>query len=1035
MKRLTLLTVLLCSFSAIGWSIPSPNVFLKNDGRWPAHVLYMAPTQGGTMWITTEGFTIDVPTATHMPSNRISYNLEGARGMVTVTDLSPTERPAVGMVTPKGIVNFSTATHIVVNDVAPGISLEYLWENERIRYNVLVAPGTPVPSPMFSVKGALAQRSTMNGIVTDCGVGLVEMTDIVSTQPSAPSIPTRWSVSNTSITFHVADYDRSKQLVIDPLVTLLRIEGNMEESITGVQRRSDGKYVIAGYTTSDAFNGTVANNAAGTKQPGVEGFVALLSANLSTVEAWLWLGGSGDDWIKDLSLYANGTICVAGRTTSTNFPTMGSQMGKTAYGNGDGFVTIISADLKTVTTSLYIGGLGNDDIRSVVVNTVGQIVMVGSTTTSTRFLATKYYDDTLRGGADAFVYVLNASLSTADFFSYMGGSQEDVFTSVAIGDNNSINICGTVRSDNFKIVPRKTLVSGGYDPYTYEEVWIEVGDDPYDATFNGGNTDVIVVKFSAAGDIEFSTYFGGSGNDEAVDVVVNADKSIMVIGNTSSADLPIDDASARFAGGTDVFVCVLAPDGMKKRNSGVFGGYDEDRVGAVVKAGADKALIVGTTQSTDLPITGVGAIGYDAGSAGSFLAMLTPNSHTYSTLFNQLANAMPTAVTLDTYGDAVFAGRIMLDAPEPGNSSNAFVTKWAFGALTYRSPGAGEVLCAGQSVTVRWETQEISNQETFTIELMAEGDETSTTIASGIVGRTYTFTLPETLDPNRKYRIRIIGMRGHVAESPVNGLSAALPIVINTQPIGVVACPNREVVLSVDAAGSNATFAWRKDGRNITGAHGSTYTISSAQVSDNGTYDVVVTGTCGSVTSSPAVLLISDKPVIDKQPQAASVNAGATASMTVEARGEGLTYKWFLNGGPVRGGHPTSATLTLDNVTKADEGDYTCEITSACGTTTTEPATLTVTGTSSVRYGTWADGTPIVLYPQPATNVLSVPLGTSAATHIVVRDINGQELLRNQIPSGSQNAVINLASHPTGMYMIEVHTPELVFTTTAVLIR
>jgi hypothetical protein len=86
-----------------------------------------------------------------------------------------------------------------------------------------------------------------------------------------------------------------------------------------------------------------------------------------------------------------------------------------------------------------------------------------------------------------------------------------------------------------------------------------------------------------------------------------------------------------------------------------------------------------------------------------------------------------------------------------------------------------------------------------------------------------------------------------------------VPIVINTQPANQTVCPGTSATFSVVATGTSLTYQWRKNGANIGGATSSGLTINPANPADNGSYDVVITDSCGGTkTSSAATLNASD---------------------------------------------------------------------------------------------------------------------------------------------------------------------------------
>lgn len=88
------------------------------------------------------------------------------------------------------------------------------------------------------------------------------------------------------------------------------------------------------------------------------------------------------------------------------------------------------------------------------------------------------------------------------------------------------------------------------------------------------------------------------------------------------------------------------------------------------------------------------------------------------------------------------------------------------------------------------------------------------------------------------------------------GVSAATAPVILSQSGDITLASGNRLDLTVSASGSNDTYQWRKGGMIIPGASLATYTLATVSVSDAGTYDVVVTNSSGSVTSTGVVVMV-----------------------------------------------------------------------------------------------------------------------------------------------------------------------------------
>lgn len=153
-------------------------------------------------------------------------------------------------------------------------------------------------------------------------------------------------------------------------------------------------------------------------------------------------------------------------------------------------------------------------------------------------------------------------------------------------------------------------------------------------------------------------------------------------------------------------------------------------------------------------------------------------------------------------------------------------------------------------------------------------------------------------------------------------------------------------------AGANVTFSalvnnptpcnyqWRKDGNNISGATGTSYSLFNVQLADAGNYSVFVNNAAGGGTSSNALLQVGVAPVITQQPASLSVTQGQSASFTVGASGSPLNYYWRKNGLSIPGA--TNSSLTFSNVVFANSGNCTCLVSNFVGRATSSVAVLTV---------------------------------------------------------------------------------------------
>jgi endonuclease/exonuclease/phosphatase family metal-dependent hydrolase len=174
-------------------------------------------------------------------------------------------------------------------------------------------------------------------------------------------------------------------------------------------------------------------------------------------------------------------------------------------------------------------------------------------------------------------------------------------------------------------------------------------------------------------------------------------------------------------------------------------------------------------------------------------------------------------------------------------------------------------------------------------------------------------------------------------------LSATIAPSIRSQPQSQNVSPGGNVTFSVSAGGTTPlAYQWFFDGTAISGATTNSFTLNNAQFSDAGNYSVVITNLYGSITSSVAILTVTNfPPAITAQPQSQTVYAGANPTFTVSVGGSApLGYQWFFGGTNIPGA--STNFYTRNNVQASDAGNYFVVITNVAGSVTSSVATLTV---------------------------------------------------------------------------------------------
>ncbi len=255
--------------------------------------------------------------------------------------------------------------------------------------------------------------------------------------------------------------------------------------------------------------------------------------------------------------------------------------------------------------------------------------------------------------------------------------------------------------------------------------------------------------------------------------------------------------------------------------------------------------------------------------------------------------------------------------------------------------------CVPASVTGQPSNQTVCSGNGASFTVTAAGDPTIT-----YQWRKNTVNIPGATSPTYSIASTVAGDAGSytcfVSNSCGNATSNAATLTVNTAP-SITVNPSNSTVCSgagasftVAATGTpTPTFQWRKNTVNIGGATSSTYTIPATVAGDAGSYDCVVTNSCGGATSTAASLTVNTAPAITGNPSASTVCAGAPASFTASATGTpSPTFQWRKNA--VNIGGATSSTYNIASAVTGDAGSYDCVVTNSCGNATSTAATLTV---------------------------------------------------------------------------------------------
>lgn len=1006
--------------------------FVANVGQWPSNVLFAYRDGNLDTWITTTGIVFDQFEIQRSKGVRdgqvVRLNFMHSKGGSPVGEVQMPARVNyfIGRDPSKWYTNVPVYSSVRVRNVYDGIDVIYYFDQGRVRYDLDVRTGADLAHMGMKIDGNSDLKIDPETITISTAKGQIIMTDLLAyfLQGKKLRTPAAFEARGNGFTIEVPEHTSDKPLLIDPLVYGTYVGGDSYDNTIGVEHVADG--VLVGGTTQGMTFPTGTGGYQSAFASGNDAYVALFTKDLSAIIKYSYYGGSGLDKMKSMTTDESGSVFFVGETTSPDLPISVGAAGQIYRSQIDGFVVKLDKALTKLDISTYIGGNKDDMPEAVAVDVSGNVFVCGGTTSTADFPTTLGHQKTLGGQVDGFLCRLSPNGSTYGFSTYFGKEGIETFTALAVNSGGEPFVTGTTNSANFETAPTPNRWSSGRLPY--------------DRTFNGGNTDAFVIKFFSDGTLSkrddgtYSTYFGGNGDDVGRGIFVDQSGRAVVVGTTTSTNLPtLSSYASQPIGRRDIFMAVLADDGRALASCTYFGGTgDDDVLGVDNLNQTATGVIYGTTTSNDLPIFGAGAVADRIGETEGFVTILNTASLIHSTLVGGSLGDSVNAVSLDAKGDVYYSlasqsadlyANGMSYASVNAGGTDGYVGKYAFGVLGIQSPSGGEALCIGVNNSITWSAEEMLVDEKYRVELSTDAGLTWSMLAKDLVGRSYVWKPATTLTQGSGYRVRVLTDRGHISSSA--NFTLNLSPAITTQPADLSACAEAPVDLNVVASGTNLKYQWRKNGVNISGAIAQTYRIPAVNSSSAGKYDVVVSGACNPTTTSRAATVsVAIGTSITSQPVGITVEQSRPFVLSVAATGSTLTYQWVKDGTPITGA--TSNEYRISSSALTDAGSYTCEVGGGCGTISSSPAVVVVTPSTSVdeERGV-AQQWLRLIGPTPASDevVINVRSDGSSTMRARIIDEQGRVVASFSLPPTSSTGTdvrIPVAHYANGVYGIEI---------------
>ena len=486
--------------------------------------------------------------------------------------------------------NIPTYAKVIGQSVYPGVDVVYYGNQQQLEFDFVVAPGADPGVIRLAFDGTQEVSLEAGGaLVLRTATGAVRWQKPVVYQEvegDKQAIAGRYVLLGTNqVGFEVARYDASKPLVIDPVLSYATYLGGSGED-----------------------NGD--------------------SLQSSSIYA-----GGGPSFSGGIALDNDGNVYVTG-FTSGGFPLPGD----TTAGFWDVFVAKLNPTTSTLIYVTYIGGNQYDRGNGLAIDAERNVYVTGQTfspdfpTTATAFQPTRPGGEA--ASSDAFIVKLDATGSALLYSTYLGGSTSarittspsDIGYAIAVDRLGNAYVTGATFSTNFP------TTAGTFAPSANVFAAFFI----YDAF-------VTKLNPSQAGvaSLIYSTYLGGSFEDEGRGIAVDDLGNAYVTGftnsmddpNTSVQEVPFPTTSNAYQpalafnglNNHDAFITKLNPTGSALLYSTYLGGFADDFAFGIAIDAERNVYVVGTTLSTNFPTTPGAFQTANAGDADMFVAKLNPS--------------------------------------------------------------------------------------------------------------------------------------------------------------------------------------------------------------------------------------------------------------------------------------------------------------------------------------------------------------------------------------------------------------------------
>lgn len=581
-----------------------PAAFVENKGQWPHEVFYQGKANATTFYLTAKGYKVvlthpedlerlhnerhgDFSAKSAAPLMRFhAYEVEFLYADSTAAYEAEKQIPTyynyfMGNNPNEWASGCNAFQAVVRKNLYPGIDVRYYFDGDKLKYDVVIRPGADISKLALDYKGALNLETKKGKLLVTTSVATVTEDIPFSYQPSSSGrsiVSCNYHLKGNILRFNVGEYDKNTTLIIDPAIIFSSFSGSTADNwgFTATPDKN-GNFYAGGIVFNNGYPATVGAFQQSFQGGAFDVGIMKFTPDGTQVLYATYLGGKQQrEQPHSLVADDSGNLIVVGRTHSSDFPVTVPNLGP--CGKADIFVTILSADGKSINASRKIGGSENDglnvaeladvinpstirrnygdDARSEVIIDHGGNICIAASSQSADFPLTNAFQSSNKGGAfnqDAVVMRISPDLVTIFLSSYLGGSGDDAAFVLASLPNGNLYVGGATVSADFPGNRNNTVIN----------------------SYQGGNSDGFISIINNAHQLENTAFMGTPGHDVVFGLKTDR-LGFPYICGTTTGNWPVINA-AYSVPQSKQFIAKLKPDLSAFVYSTVFGSPNSDR--------------------------------------------------------------------------------------------------------------------------------------------------------------------------------------------------------------------------------------------------------------------------------------------------------------------------------------------------------------------------------------------------------------------------------------------------------------------------